>query len=204
MAIPLSAKQNTVTPAFPYSFGRIKDNPGDNTGTPVDEPVYGDFHQFFAVLLNAASVTPNGLNENGSNGYQYLQALQNMINVQSDFFHIVGAALQPAFQNSFATSTFASTTGAAFKLEPKTNRVLLRGCFQRATESNNTTVFTLPVAYRPQVAKTLPILMYNNSVYVSGTLRIDTSGNVQVNCNAGDSATLATYIIDGLAFDLDF
>jgi hypothetical protein len=106
MAISLAAKPNVIAPVFPYSYGRIKDNPGDNTGTPVDEEVYGDFHQFFAPLLNAGAITPNNLRENGSNGYQYMQALYSVINIQTDFFHVVGSNfLEPPFQNSFATST---------------------------------------------------------------------------------------------------
>ena len=31
-----------------YPYGRIKDNTGAGDGTPVNEFVYGDIHQFFA------------------------------------------------------------------------------------------------------------------------------------------------------------
>jgi hypothetical protein len=204
MAIRLQIKPNVLAPVFPFSYGRIKDNPGDNTGTPVNEYVYGDFHQFFAALLSAGSITPNDLPENGSNGYQYNQALYNITNLQTDFFHIVGSNfLEPPFQNSFATSTLGGSGGVGYKKCLKTNRVFFKGAFQRATEANTTVAFTLPVAYRPLSTRITPIFMLNNSVYVPGIFIVETNGNCYVSCNAGDGVSLATYIVDGLSFDLD-
>jgi len=59
-----------------YLFGRIKDNSGTNDGTPVNEFVYGDIHQFFAKLITLAGITPNNLPDNETNGYQTIQALK--------------------------------------------------------------------------------------------------------------------------------
>jgi len=203
MAIKLTTKQNTDAALFPYNFGKIRDNSGPNDGTPVNTQVYGDFHQFFAGLLLAGSITANDLAENGTNGYQYSLALQNVPKLQTDFFHTVGAPLQPAFQNSFATSSLSSTLGAAYRSLDRTNEVIFRGAFQRSIESNGVTVFTLPIAYRPQANKMIPILMYNNSTFKPGILLIDfATGNVTVSCNAGDGATTAYYIIDGVSYSL--
>lgn len=58
-----------------FLLGRIKNNTGANDGTPVNEFVYGDIHQFFAKLLNLAGLTPNGLPDNEANGYQTIDAL---------------------------------------------------------------------------------------------------------------------------------
>lgn len=60
-------------PAF--LLGRIKDNTGANDGTPVNEFVYGDIHQFIAKLITLAGIIPNDLPDNETNGYQILEAL---------------------------------------------------------------------------------------------------------------------------------
>lgn len=72
---PLADKPNTDAPDSDYPFGKIRDNPGNNTGTPINEVVYGDIHQFFEKLMNAAAITPNGLPENQTNGFQLYEAL---------------------------------------------------------------------------------------------------------------------------------
>jgi hypothetical protein len=73
--IPLSSKPNIITPNSTYPFGAIKDNPGDETGTPVNTKVYGDFHQFFEKLFNNSGLVANGLPDNANNGFQLFQAL---------------------------------------------------------------------------------------------------------------------------------
>jgi hypothetical protein len=71
----LQSKTNVAAPSAGYPFGRIKDNPGNRTGTPVNEEVYGDFHVVFDKLLNLAGITPNDLPENDYSGYQAIEAL---------------------------------------------------------------------------------------------------------------------------------
>lgn len=58
-----------------YLLGRIKNDTGSSDGTPVNEFVYGDIHQFFAKLLNLAGITPNDIPDNELNGYQTIEAL---------------------------------------------------------------------------------------------------------------------------------
>lgn len=205
MAIKLTTKQNTDPAVYPWPYGKIRDNSGPNDGTPVNTQVYGDYHQFFAVLLQNGSIVANDLPENSNNSFQYSLALANIPKIQTDFFHVVALNfLQPPYQNSFAASTINSTTGAAYKKLDRINQVSFQGAFQRATELNGSTVFTLPINYRPMVNKIMPILMYNNSTYKKGVLKIDyLTGNVTVDCEAGDGTTLATYIIDGLMYSLD-
>jgi hypothetical protein len=59
-----------------YPYGRIKDNTGVGDGTPVNEFVYGDIHQFFAKLITLAGIAPNDLPDNEINEYQTIQALK--------------------------------------------------------------------------------------------------------------------------------
>lgn len=199
----LANKQNVIAPAFPYSFGRIQDNPGNGTGTPVDEDVYGDFHQFFALLLPIGQVTPNDLEENGTNGYQSIIALQNIPKAQYDIFHQVGGSLEPPYQNSFATSAYITALeGLRYKLDAKTNRVYFSGACQRATESI-LTAFTLPVAYRPAQDRAIPMLLFNNGIFIPCLMKVNaTTGAVSFLGNAGDTVSLATYIVDGISFNL--
>lgn len=79
MARKLSNQINVVPADSTYPLARIKDNPGDGTGTAVNEALYGDMHQFFARLMQIANVVPNGLPDNAYSGYQLITALSNHI-----------------------------------------------------------------------------------------------------------------------------
>jgi len=61
-----------------YLNGRIKDNTGSGDGTPVNERVYGDFHQLFAKLMNLSGLAFNNLPENETNGYQFIDSLRSL------------------------------------------------------------------------------------------------------------------------------
>lgn len=75
----LASKTNVTAPGGDYPYGRLKNNPGDGTGTPVNELVYGDFHQFFEKLMADAGLSANGLPENSANGFQLNAALAAFI-----------------------------------------------------------------------------------------------------------------------------
>lgn len=80
MAIKLLDKPNVEGTSYEFPYGNIKDNPGDNTGTPVNKLVYADFHQFFAKMMDAAGITYNDQPDNAIDGFQYFLALQEVIN----------------------------------------------------------------------------------------------------------------------------
>jgi hypothetical protein len=79
MAIKLENKTNVQSPDSDYPYGRIKDNPGDGTGTPVNELVYGDFHQFLSRLFDKSRLTYNNLPDNDYSGFQFFEALEEAI-----------------------------------------------------------------------------------------------------------------------------
>lgn len=58
-----------------YPNGRIQDNTGAGNGTPVNEFVYGDIHEFFAKAMRLYGINFNALPDNENNGYQYLDAI---------------------------------------------------------------------------------------------------------------------------------
>lgn len=63
-----------------YPFGRIRDKTTSTNGTPVNETVYGDIHQFFESLMDGAGVTPNGLPDNAYTGFQLYEAFLRFAN----------------------------------------------------------------------------------------------------------------------------
>lgn len=77
MARSLASKPNVVAPGGSYPFGRIKDK-GGTAGTPVNEQVYGDMHQFFEKMMSLAGLVANGLPENNTDGFQFIQAMQKL------------------------------------------------------------------------------------------------------------------------------
>lgn len=58
-----------------YPDARIRDNLGAGNGTPVNESVYGDMHEFFAKAMRLYNISFNGLPDNTDNGYQFLNAI---------------------------------------------------------------------------------------------------------------------------------
>lgn len=79
MARSLASKPNVDAPDYDYPYGRIRDRAGSAPGTPVNEVVYGDFHQFFAKLMDEGAVTANGLPDNDDDGFQLYEAFQKAI-----------------------------------------------------------------------------------------------------------------------------
>lgn len=59
-----------------FPNGRIKNNDGSGNGTPVNEQVKGDIHEFFDKMLRLYGITHNGLPDNEANGYQSIEALR--------------------------------------------------------------------------------------------------------------------------------
>lgn len=82
MAIKITSKPNTNPADGKYPYGNVRDNPGDNTGTPVNKETMADFFQFFARLMEDAiskdlsGFNWNGLPDNAYDGFQYFEALK--------------------------------------------------------------------------------------------------------------------------------
>ncbi len=75
MARNLRLKTNVQPPDSDYPYGKIKDDDGSGNGTPVNEQVYGDFHQFFARIFAKSGYTYNGLPDSEYSGFQFYDAL---------------------------------------------------------------------------------------------------------------------------------
>src|SRR5690349_7916756 len=84
MARKLEDQVNVDAPSVAYPYGRIRDDDGTGNGTPLTEAVHGDYHQFFARLLDISGVVANDLPDNNTNGFQYYLALQAVIDAAVD------------------------------------------------------------------------------------------------------------------------
>ncbi len=60
-----------------YPNGRIKNNTGAGDGTPVNEFIYGDLHEFKDKLMRLAGIEHSGLPDNEQNGFQSIEALRD-------------------------------------------------------------------------------------------------------------------------------
>jgi len=75
MARNLTTIPNIVPADADYPNGRILNAVPPDAGTPVIEELYGDIVQFFHKLMRTAGISHNGLPENETQGFQFIQAL---------------------------------------------------------------------------------------------------------------------------------
>lgn len=141
MAIKLEDKPNTEAPSTAFPYGNIKDNPGDNSGTPVNKLVYADFHQFFAKLMDAGAVVYNGLAESSTDGFQYYLALVEVIKNNCGFYTDISASI---------------TTNAAFGVLVKSARQYADGSVSVKLSGLTTANITASSGSGVQIASGLP------------------------------------------------
>lgn len=112
-----------------------------------------------------------------------------------DSWHIVGAAGEPAFQNSWVN--FGAPYGSMRFRKYPDGRVRIAGCCK--TGATGTVAFTLPVGYRPASSLIIVIDAYNGTGY----LIIGTDGTVSVYQNPGGAAVASGAYCDGVEFDTE-
>lgn len=79
----LQNKTNVDAPDDDYPFGRARNNPGNRTGTPVDEELLGDILQFFEKMFNASGLVANEMPDNDYAGFQLYEALQTILTARA-------------------------------------------------------------------------------------------------------------------------
>lgn len=77
--IPLINKPNVDAADSDYPFGKIKDDTGSEDGTPLNQLVHQDFHQFFAKMFFESGLIPNNLPDNEYTGFQYYEAFHSIV-----------------------------------------------------------------------------------------------------------------------------
>lgn len=103
-----------VAPGGSYPYGRIKNAPA---GTRVNEQMLGDVIQFHQKAMAEAGVTPNGLPDNSSDGFQLYEA----------FATLAGRDAWGAIPTSGAGSTtYTVTSGGGSISVPPSSRIYER------------------------------------------------------------------------------
>lgn len=150
--IRLQDKTNVDAPTVAYPFGKIRDDVPGTPGTPVDEQLYGDAHQFLEKLFEESGHTANDLPDNETNGFQLYEALLAIIAKGAPGTEegewIDGGT--PTLTPDTGTVTVFSTLYNRYKIIGKTLFWQLRGAFTVNSGSptmvrvSYPTVFTMP------------------------------------------------------------
>lgn len=127
------------------------------------------------------------------------EAAPATLNVTMDPWHYVGAAGEPAFQNSWVNYGGANNPGAKFRKYPD-GKVKLSGIVK--TGASGTAVFTLPTGYLPGAAGVVEFAV--NSAGGGGAYCLVNGANGQVVLNnQGTSAVTTWCYLDGVEFDTE-
>ena len=190
-------------------YGTIRDNPGDNSGTPVNAAVYGDIHTSIARLFDLAGITPNQLPENNSNGFQFITALQKYISenilsvtetadanncIKTGFYDVLqSSSNKPLTQQGYliaqAFNGFSGAYVSQFWFEHTSDRVF----FRRRTASVWTAWLEILTQGFDQA------LTLDNTLQVVSGIRTKSSGNFfkvdQITVNDWDMDTTGTKLV---------
>ena len=101
MAVKITDLTNTSGATATYPYGQLQDDSGGGTGTPIDVLMMNDVMQFFQKLMDEASVTPNSLPENATNGFQLMEAFKN---ASKPYYLIQGILTDSGFTELFNDS----------------------------------------------------------------------------------------------------
>lgn len=145
MGRELKLKTSVDTPNSEFPYGRIRDDDGTLTyGTPVNELVYGDMHQFFARMFEMAKAVDSTFDyndepDNAYDGFQYFEAFQKAM---------FGAKQTPSYTGNYIAS---GTSPISFR-KVGDRKVMIQGATNNSASANvvaNDPIFTLPSGYRP-------------------------------------------------------
>lgn len=91
--IPLLNKPNVNGSSPTYPFGETRNNPGDNTGTPVNTILVGDVVQLMEKVMHESGITANGLPDNEANGWQLFEAFRKVMQPFKEFTGLYNVVL---------------------------------------------------------------------------------------------------------------
>lgn len=183
MARTIQNFPNVTTPAVPYPNGRIKDEvPGVSDGTPVNEFVYGDIHQFFAWLMDVANVTPDGNPDSSTNNFQFIDALAKAtIGVWED-----ASSLLVNGWSVVSGSVFEIRICGSSNLDQRFGDVEFRGAIENANVAANAIFAELPVGFFPTFEQLFITHGGLGAAFAPQQVIIATNGDVSLNLNAPD------------------
>ena len=141
-----------------------------------------NIHNIRAIVLSDAASVTNGATQFNFSSCVFIK----------DYWHYVGGtySLGTSFQNSWANEGSGTYFNLSFKKVG--NLVYLRGRID--TGSSGTTIFTLPVGYRPTFTAVVPIVSRAAGDYAY--LQVTTAGNVSIVFGGTETA----WFVDGVWF----
>ncbi len=134
MARDLTTIPNITPPDSDYPNGRILNASPPAAGTPVIEELYGDVVQFFHKLMRAAGISHNGLPENETQGFQFIQALAYYVRTLQASEILKGTLeIATASETQAGIDNLRAVTPAG--LESKTATTSRKGILETATDA---------------------------------------------------------------------
>lgn len=112
--------------------------------------------------------------------------------IEKEAWREVGAAGQPAFQNSWGNNGGGTDETAAFRKDGNTN-VYLKGYISGGTTADGTVVFTLPEGYRPNNDIRIAGMFVQGSTENAYQLEIQPDGDVAIYGVSGASPRLSLH-----------
>jgi hypothetical protein len=167
-----------------YPTGAVLSNTGTNSQQSLD-----------SIFFDTETVTQIPTGPQGPQGP--VGATGGNATVPMDTWHVVGAAGEPVFANSWVNFGGANAT-LAFRKDPL-GKVKLRGTIKGG--ANGTAVFALPVGYRPPADVTFAVETMSGTNTAYGSVSAAT-GQVVIGGQPGITATTATWI-DVIEFDTE-
>ena len=157
----LKNKTNVIAPGGDYPYGRLKDNPGNNTGTPVDENLLGDASQFFEKLMAEGGIAPNGKPENSSDGFQLFDALKNVINSSAPTWSNTGIVFSSDFDELYQG-------GVYWKNDKNSRTITVYGMVKCINSvSNNSNILTINFDPSDVLSNPVPAIDFPHSSFGS-------------------------------------
>lgn len=106
----LQDKENVVAPDANDIYGSLKDDTGAHDGTYADTEMLKDSLVFFERLMEKSGITPNGLDDNESNGFQLYQAFRKVTRP----YNVFSALVSQSGTSAPVVTVLENTTGAIF------------------------------------------------------------------------------------------
>lgn len=193
MAREISDFNGTViAPGGAYPYGNIKDNPN---GTIVDSTSNADLQQFAQKVMDEGNITPNGLPDNNTNGYQIFQGLQQVIKDTHPGWGLNGITFV-----SSGSNLWQNAAGYGFlHARIEGSLIFLAGVIENTAGGSPSPAlpFTMPVALRP--AYLTQIMCYDTLAAAMVAVTITTAGVVTI---IGGGAGGTKLFLDGTHYKI--
>lgn len=184
----LANQENVDGPDSEYIYGRIRDRSATIEGTPVDEALYGDIHQYIARMMQLSGITPNELPDNDYNGFQIFEAYK--------------IAMYESWQTPSYSGTFQDDGSSPIRYRRKGKTIRIKGTTDNSVLASivgDTPIFTLPVGYRPLETQIFTTLETTSPGVAY--IQVTSAGVVSIRADLRNHPNTTVWV--NLSFDID-